>query len=74
MDAGLAKTFRIGEKVGLQLRWDVFNVTNTQHLTGNADVTNGLDPQFGSPSKSFYNFTGIQGAPRVMQFAIRLDF
>jgi hypothetical protein len=74
LDAGLAKTFGIGEKVKMQLRWDVFNVTNTQRLTGNADVTNGLDPQFGSPSKSFYNFTGIQGAPRVMQFAIRLDF
>jgi hypothetical protein len=76
LDAGLYKTFNLPktEKVKLQLRWDVFNVTNTQHLTGNADVTNGLDPQFGSPSKSFYNFTSIQGTPRVMQFAIRLDF
>ena len=74
LDAGIYKSFPIGEKLKLQLRWDVFNVTNTQHLTGNADVTNGLDPQFGSPSATFYNFTGIQGTPRVMQFAIRLDF
>lgn len=74
LDAGLAKTFPIGEKLKMQIRWEVFNVTNTQHLTGNADVTNGLDPQFGSPSSSFYNFTAIQGTPRVMQFAIRLDF
>jgi hypothetical protein len=74
LDAGLYKTFGIGEKLKLQLRWDVFNVTNTQHLTGNADVTNGLDPQFGSPGATFYNFTSIQGTPRVMQFAIRLDF
>lgn len=74
LDAGLAKVFPIGEKVKMQIRWDVFNVTNTQHLTGNADVTNGLDPQFGLPSATFYNFTGIQGTPRVMQFAIRLDF
>ena len=74
LDAGLYKTFAIGEKVKLQARWEVFNVTNTQHLTGNADVTNGLDPQFGSPSASFYNFTSIQGNPRVMQFALRLDF
>jgi hypothetical protein len=74
LDAGLAKSFAIGEKLKMQLRWDVFNVTNTQRLTGNADVTNGLDPQFGAPSKSFYNFTSIQGAPRVMQVAIRLDF
>jgi hypothetical protein len=58
-------------------RWEVFNVTNTQRLTLNTavgDVTNGLDPQFGSPQVSFYNFTGIQGTPRVMQFALRLDF
>jgi len=74
LDAGLAKTFGLTERTKLQVRWDVFNVTNTQRLTGNADVTNGLDPQFGSPSASFYNFTSIQGTPRVMQFAIRLDF
>jgi len=74
LDAGLYKTFSLTEKVKLTARWEVFNVTNTQHLTGNADVTNGLDPQFGSPGASFYNFTGIQGTPRVMQFALRLDF
>jgi hypothetical protein len=74
LDAGLYKSFTITEKVKLQARWEVFNVTNTQHLTGNADVTNGLDPQFGSPSATFYNFTSIQGTPRVMQFALRLDF
>jgi hypothetical protein len=74
LDAGLYKTFKLTEKLGMTMRWEVFNVTNTQHLTGNADVTNGLDPQFGSPGASFYNFTSIQGTPRVMQFAIRLDF
>jgi Carboxypeptidase regulatory-like domain len=74
LDAGLYKTFTLTEKVKLTARWEVFNVTNTQYLTGNADVTNGLDPQFGSPSASFYNFTSIQGTPRVMQFALRLDF
>lgn len=74
LDAGLYKTFSLTEKLKLTARWEVFNVTNTQRLTGNADVTNGLDPQFGSPSASFYNFTAIQGTPRVMQFALRLDF
>lgn len=74
LDAGLSKAFTLTEKVKMTVRWEVFNVTNTQHLTGNADVTNGLDPQFGSPSASFYNFTDIQGTPRVMQFALRLDF
>jgi Carboxypeptidase regulatory-like domain len=74
LDAGLYKTFSLTEKVKLTARWEVFNVSNTQHLTGNADVTNGLDPQFGSPTATFYNFTSIQGTPRVMQFALRLDF
>jgi len=76
LDAGLYKSFGMpwSEKHKLTIRWETFNVTNTQYLTGNADVTNGLDPQFGSPGPTFYNFTGIQGNPRIMQFALRYDF
>ena len=76
LDAGLYKSFAMpwSEKHKLTIRWETFNVTNTQFLTGNADVTNGLDPQFGSPSASFYNFTAIQGTPRVMQFAFKYEF
>jgi len=76
LDAGLSKSFGMpwSEKHKLTIRWETFNVTNTQFLTGNADVTNGLDPQFGSPPPTFYNFTSIQGNPRIMQFALRYDF
>jgi hypothetical protein len=76
LDAGLYKSFAMpwSENHKLTIRWETFNVTNTQYLSGNADVTNGLDPQFGSPSPTFYNFTQIQGTPRVMQFALRYDF
>ena len=76
LDAGLYKSFGMpwSEKHKLTFRWETFNVTNTQFLTGNADVTNGLDPQFGSPGPTFFNFTGIQGNPRIMQFALRYDF
>jgi hypothetical protein len=76
LDAGLYKSFGMpwNEKHKLTFRWEVFNVTNTQFLQGNADVTNGLDPQFGSPGPTFYNFTSIQGNPRIMQFALRYDF
>jgi hypothetical protein len=76
LDAGLYKSFSMpwSETHKLQFRWEVFNVTNSQFLTGNADVTNGLDPQFGTPGPTFYNFTSIQGTPRVMQFALRYDF
>jgi len=76
LDAGLAKSFQMpwNEKHKLTFKWEVFNVTNTQYLQGNADVTNGLDPQFGSPGPTFYNFTAIQGNPRIMQVALRYDF
>ena len=76
LDAGLYKSFTMpwNENHKAIIRWEVFNVTNTQRLTGNADVTNGLDPQFGSPGATFYNFTAIQGTPRVMQFAFRYQF
>lgn len=76
LDAGLYKSFGLpwSEKQKITLRWETFNVTNSQFFQGNADVTNGLDPQFGIPSPTFYNFTQIQGNPRIMQFALRFDF
>jgi len=76
LDAGLYKSFGLpwSEKQKITIRWETFNVTNSQFFEGNADNTNGLDPQFGSPSPSFYNFTRIQGNPRIMQFALRFDF
>jgi hypothetical protein len=76
LDAGLSKSFAMPWSEGhkLTIRWETFNVTNTQYLEGNADNTNGVDPQFGSPSPTFYNFTRIQGNPRIMQFALRYDF
>ena len=76
LDAGLYKSFNLpwSEKQKITIRWETFNVTNSQFFEGNADVTNGLDPQFGQPSSTFYNFTRIQGNPRIMQFALRFDF
>jgi Carboxypeptidase regulatory-like domain len=76
LDTGLSKSFGMpwSENHKLTIRWETFNVTNTQYLEGNADNTNGVDPQFGSPGPTFYNFTRIQGNPRIMQFALRYDF
>jgi hypothetical protein len=77
LDMGLAKSFNLpwNENHKVQIRWDVFNVTNTQRLTGPfADRTLGVDPQTGTPPPGFGNFTAIQGAPRIMQFALRYDF
>jgi hypothetical protein len=77
IDLGLAKTFNLpfGETHKLQFRADVFNITNTQRLTGIADFALGQDPfNNGTPGSNFGNFTNIQGTPRVMQFALRYTF
>jgi hypothetical protein len=64
-DFALMRDFPIHESVGLQFRWEVFNLTNTV--------------QFGQPSNNFSsgsagNITSLAGDPRVMQFALRLAF
>jgi hypothetical protein len=77
LDAGLYKAFKLpGEGHRLIFRWEVFNVTNTQHFTGLAEF--GLDQNpdiFGlKPPPDFGNFTRIQGSPRQQQFALRIEF
>ncbi len=78
LDAGLTKIFHMPWKENhrLELRWETFNVTNTQRMGavegGHYDLD--FDPQHGTPAKVFGNFTGIQGTPRVMQFGLRYTF
>jgi hypothetical protein len=76
MDAGLAKSFNMpwNENHRIQIRWEVFNVTNSAQFTGLANIALGYNPSKGSPASTFANFTGTQGSPRVMQFAFRYDF
>jgi hypothetical protein len=79
-DAGLGKTFHMpwSEKHTLQIRWDTFNVTNTQRLGAIDSSRTGfgivLDPQTAKPPVNWSNFTAIQGSPRVMQFGFRYEF
>jgi hypothetical protein len=63
-DAALMRDIPI-ERVNVQARWEVFNVTNT--------------PDFGQPgnnitSSSAGSITTLAGDPRVMQFALRISF
>jgi hypothetical protein len=77
LDAGLSKSFTMpwSENHKIQIRWEVFNVTNSARLVGIADFSAGLDPQLnGTPGPNFGNFTGVQGDKRVMQFAFRYEF
>jgi hypothetical protein len=77
LDLGLAKTWKLPmEGHALQLRWDVFNVTNTQRLTGIADFAVAQDPgltQSAAPP-DWSNFTQVQGQARVMQIGARYSF
>jgi hypothetical protein len=70
VDLGLAKRWRMpwSEKQSLQLRWEVFNVTNTNRF----DVQS-IAPEL-DISSTFGNYTGLLTNPRVMQFALRFEF
>ncbi len=70
VDMGLAKRWHMpwSEKQSLQLRWEVFNVTNSvrfnvQSISGELDI-----------SSTFGNYTGLITNPRVMQFGLRYEF
>jgi hypothetical protein len=85
LDLGLGKSFDMpwGEKHKLQVRFEAFNVTNTQRM-GAVDFSRtgyglGLDPQssiggIDDIPTNWSNFTGIQGQPRVMQLGVRYNF
>ena len=85
LDMGLGKTFGLpwGENHKLQVRFEAFNVTNTQRMGAVDSSRSGyglaLDPQasvseIGDLPSNWSNFIGIQGQPRVMQLGIRYSF
>ncbi len=74
IDMGLAKRWVMpySEKQSFQLRWEVFNVTNSVRF----DVQSSLlsaSLTLGSAS-SFGNYTGLLTNPRIMQIAARYEF
>jgi hypothetical protein len=81
LDMGIGKEFIIPgtERQKLQLRFEVFNLTNTQKMgaidTSRTGYGITIDPFNGAtPPSNWSNFTGIQGLPREMQFGIRYSF
>jgi hypothetical protein len=71
VDVGLSKRWQMPwkESHGLQLRWQVFNVTNSKRFDA-LSVNNSLDI-FGS---TFGDYTRLSTKPRVMEFALRYEF
>jgi hypothetical protein len=82
IDLGLSKSWKMpySDNHQLQLRWDVFNVTNTQHFGGidgsRTGFGVGLDPGLNAADApgNWSNFTQIQGNVRVMQVGARYSF
>jgi hypothetical protein len=82
MDAGLAKNFRLPhlETHVFQIRWEVFNVTNSQPFGSLAYATIGQDPFENQPQSTWGRFSGSQtpvgesNPGRVMQFGLRYSF
>jgi hypothetical protein len=65
-DIGLNKTTQLTERVGLEFRWDVFNVFNTANF---ANPGNDLQD-----TTDFGQILNTVGGPRVMQFGMKLKF
>ncbi|MGH9794155.1 MAG: hypothetical protein ACRD5G_05225, partial [Candidatus Acidiferrales bacterium] len=79
LDMGLFKSFTMPYNEGhkLQLRWEVFNVTNTQRLGGLGGTTSiVIDPLTNNsqPPPDWWNLTSTQGDPRIMQIGFRFEF
>lgn len=84
LDMGLGKTFQMpwSEKQSVQIRFEAFNVTNTQRM-GDIDSSRSgfglqLDPDHitnvSDIPTNWSNFISIQGQPRVMQLGVRFIF
>jgi hypothetical protein len=67
IDASLAKTWKVNERVALKFGWDVFNVTNSVRFDTNSIDNGSDDGGFGFYSATLTN-------PRVQQFSLRLTF
>jgi hypothetical protein len=82
MDTGLSKSFHIPrlESHILQVRWEVFNITNSQPFGSLVYAAIGQDPFASQPQATWGRFGGSQtpvgeSRPgRVVQFGMRYSF
>jgi hypothetical protein len=71
IDSGLAKSWKIGEKMDVKFAWEVFNVTNSVRFDVNTltSLDNGS-----ADGSSMGVFRRTLTAPRVQQFSLRFSF
>ncbi len=78
LDVGFGKTLDMPwENHKFQVRWEIFNVTNTQKMgsINLADYEIDLDPENAAQTPTNWGkFNAIQGNPRSMQFVLRYSF
>ena len=80
LDMGLGKSFQMpwSEGHNLQVRFEAFNVTNTQRMGALVGGRTGygivVDPFNAVPPPNWSAFGSIQGERRVMQFGFRYEF
>jgi len=70
IDARLAKTWKLSERMGVQFTWDVFNVTNSVRF----DVNPLTSLQNLTTSGSFGVYSATLTTPRVQQLSLRFTF
>ncbi len=63
-DLAVTRTFKVGSTQNLQFRWEIFNVINKVNYNGPVTALN---------SASFGQIQSA-GDPRIMQFALKVDF
>ena len=72
-DMSLAKRWSLPlEGTSLQFRWEVFNVANLTRF--NAQTVGSSIPSLQQAPSNFGTYGGLLTEPRVMQFALRLEF
>jgi hypothetical protein len=70
IDAGLNKTWNLGEQRLIKFAWEVFNVTNSVRF----DAANALPGEDLVDNTSFGKYQATLTTPRVMQFSLRFAF
>jgi hypothetical protein len=66
-DMGLSKNTNFTERIGLEFRWEVFNIFNSVNFATPNNVIGDVGTDFGK-------ITDTTGGPRVMQFGLKLKF